>query len=278
MAFYTSPTSTSLKQTQILKDVSVFIQKFESEQTGVASISTNDITLTPATSPAYTVDALISTVATNVVVVADGTKVLEGLVDDNDAVSITFDATTTNDYADGSAGAASDFTSTNSYDFYVLTPSSVSGATYGDFFGWTEEVTITNEEEFAEFKNGVPRSLKNQCLLERTVSVTGTNANFSNLDVVSAIWNMETRGDQSGQVELQTGFDPADRPPYRITLVGEDKNGQVMVYQFFRGKIRPEGGLNLSEEGFKMVGWNHVVESDNLRPAAYDAFRWIKID
>ena len=278
MAFYTSPNSTSLKNTQILKDVNVFIQKFESEETGVASISVDDITLTPAVSPAYTVDALISTVANNVVVVADGSKVLEGLVDDNDAVSITFDATTTADYADGTAGAASDFTVATSYDYYVLTPSIVSGATYGDFFGWTEEVTITNEEEFAEFKNGVPRQLKNQCLLERTLSVTGVNANFSNLDVVAAIWNMETRGLQTGQVELQTGFDPADRSPYRITLVGEDKNGQSMVYQFFRGKLRPEGGLNLSEEGFKMAGWNHVVESDNLRPAAFDAFRWIKID
>ena len=148
MAFYPNANSTNLKNTQILKDVNVFIQKFESEESGVAGISVDDITLTPVVSPAYTVNALVSTVATNVVVVANNNKVLEGLVSSNDAVSITFDATATVDYADGSAGVPADFTVDTSYDYYVLTPSIVSGATHGDFFGWTEEVTITNEPMF----------------------------------------------------------------------------------------------------------------------------------
>ena len=110
MGFFPSTASTSLKTTLVLKDVEIFLQQYEYVGSGVCSIATNDITLTPATSPSFTVDALISTQPTNNVVVADGSKVLEGKVSDNDADSVTFDATATVDYSDGSAGAATDFT------------------------------------------------------------------------------------------------------------------------------------------------------------------------
>lgn len=278
MAFYASKNSSSLATDQVLQDVYVYLQKFEYIGSGVASISTDDITLTPSTSPSWTVDEWISTVADNVVVVADGSKVLEGPVSDNDATSLTFDATTMKDYSDGSAGDATDFTDTNTYDFYLLTASDI--YKFGDYFGWTSEVTINSEEEFAEFKQGVPRQLKNQCLLERSLNVTGSNFNPANDDVASAIFNMTLRGDQTGQTEYQSGFNPAGRPKYRMTLVGASgcgAEGSEISFQFYQGKIRQEGGVSLSEEGFKSLGWSYVAEGDALRPEAYDAYRRIKI-
>ena len=279
MAFYPTKNSTALVGDQIIQDVDVYIRKYEYIGSGVASIVVNDITLTPATSPAWTVDGLISTLANNLVVVADGSVVLEGLVEDNAATSLTFDATAMVDVSDGSAGAATDFTAASTYDFYVLTPSAVS--TYGDYFGWCGEITVNSEEEYAEFKQGVPRVLKNQCLLERSINITGTNFNPANEDVMATIFNMTERGLQTGQAEYQSGFDPGARENFRLTLVGQTgcgSGGQAMVFDFFKGKIRQEGGINMSEEGFKAYGWNFVVESDNLRDSGYDAYRWVKVD
>jgi hypothetical protein len=276
MAFYATENSSNLNKEQILKDVNMFIQKFEYSGEGVAGIATNDITLTPVTSPAFTVDALISTTAKNVLVAADSSVVLEGSISDNDANSITFDATATTDISDGTAGAAADFTATNTYSFYALTPSSE--YVYGDFFGWTNEVTINIEEEYAEYKNNVPRVLRNEGLLERVISVTGSHANLSNTDVVKALFNMTEYGSQTSQTELHTGFDPAARSFYQITLVGENINGQQMVYQFFKNKIRTEGGVPLGEEGFKVSSFTFMNHSDTLRPAAYDSFRYILAD
>lgn len=282
MAFYPTKNSTALVGDQIIQDVEVYIRKYEYVGSGVASIATNDITLTPAVSPAWTIDALISEGASscnNLVVKGDASVVLEGKVKDNTATAITFDATAMVDVSDGTAGAATDFTAASTYDFYVLTPSEVS--IYGDYFGWTGEVTINSEEEYAEFKQGVPRVLKNQCLLERSINITGTNFNPANEDVMAAIFNMTERGLQTGQAEYQSGFDPGARADYRMTLVGQTgcgSDGQVMVFDFFKGKIRQEGGINMSEEGFKAYGWNFVVESDNLRDAGYDAYRWVKVD
>lgn len=276
MAFFTTVTSSDLEKTLVLKDVDVFIQKFEFIGAGVASIATDDITLTPAISPAFTINELASTVADNIVVLADSSKLLQGPIDSNIATALTFDATGTTDVSDGTAGAASDFTVTTSYDFYALTASDDNE--FGDFLGWTAEVTINDEEEMAQFKNGVPRSLKTECLLERTITVTGQIANITRPDVIRTLFNLTDRGLQTAQTESHTGYNPADRDFYRISLVGEDKNAQEYIYQFFKGKIRMEGGLNLGEEGFKNVGFTFQGTADTLRPDAFDAYRWRKKD
>jgi hypothetical protein len=278
MAFYATKNSTALENEQILQDVLVHLQKFEYVGSGVCGISTNDVTLTPATSPVWTVDAYKSAKANNIVVVANSGKVLEGKVKSNIATAVTFDSTATKDYADGTAGAATDFTALSTYNFYILTASD--DYEFGDYFGWTGDVTINMEEEFAEFKQGVPRELKNQCLLERSINVTGTNFNPANDDVASTILGMEARGLQTGQTEYQTGFNPAARAKYRITLVGNSgcgAGGKEIIYQLYKGKIRQEGAINMSEEGYKAFGWNYVVEADNLRPSGYNAMRRIRI-
>ncbi len=272
MPFYGTSQVNTLEQEQVLKDVEMFIQKFEFIGAGVASISVDDVTLTPATSPAFTVNALASTVANNIITAADTSILAEGKIDSNAATDVVFDATNMVNVADGTALAATDWTSTTSYNFYALTASSDNE--FGDFFGWTNEAVINVEEEKAEFKVGVPRALKNEGLLERVISVTGNHANLSNTDVVTALFNMTSRGSQTAQTELHTGFDPAQRSFYRITLVGENINAQEMVYQFFKTKIRTEGGLNLGEEGFKVSGFNLQVHSDTLRTGAFDAFRY----
>jgi hypothetical protein len=279
MAFFETISDSDLENSMILKDVSMFIQKFEYVGTGVASTgvpTANDVTLTPAVSPAWTIDEFNSTVADNIVVVADSSKVLEGAIDDTTATTVVFDTTNTVDVSDGTAGAIGDFTDTNTYNFYALTASA--NNTYGDYFGFVNEITIAQEEETAEYKLGVPRKLKNEGLLEKTISVTGSHANLSNSDVVKALFNVAEYGNQTGQTELHAGFDPAVRSFYRLTLVGENSNGQAMVYQFFKGKLRTEGGVPFGEEGWKVSSFNYMVHSDTLRPKQYDAFRYILTD
>ena len=171
---------------------------------------------------------------------------------------------------DGVAGVAADWTAANSYDFYVLTPSSV--YRFGDFFGHTAEINFNAEEEEAELKRGVPRKLIAKALLERTLSIAGVNYNVPNGDVLKTIMQMDPRGISVGETEYQTGFDPSAKANYRVALLGETYESKPFTILAYKGLFKLGGGLNLSEEGFKSVPYEFGLLSDSIRSSAYDAF------
>ena len=78
---FNNKSDTTLLQKFVIEEPEIYLQKYEYIGQGVASISTDDVTLTPAVSPSFTIDELISTVAFNGLVVANS-KVIEFKVSD----------------------------------------------------------------------------------------------------------------------------------------------------------------------------------------------------
>jgi hypothetical protein len=271
MSFYTSEADATLKQEMVLKDVDLFISKFEYEGSGVESESSNDITLTPATSPSWSSNAYQSTTGLNLVVKADSSKVFIGKVKSNSATAVTFDATLMTNIADGTAGTASDWAVASSYDFYILTANS--SYAHGDYFGFCREVKLNVTEDIVEYKKGVPRESIVEDTLEMMYQLSGSNANFGE-DVLKSVLNLGQYGSQTSQFEVHGGFTPATRSYYRITLVGKNRNDKDMTVQLFKGQFRFSGDIDFGAEEYKALPFTYVVKKDAIRPDAYNALMW----
>lgn len=272
MAFYDNEADADLVKEMVLKDVDIFISKFEYEGTGTESESGNDVTLTPATSPSWGTNAYQSSVGINLVVEGDSSTLWTGKVKSNSATALVFDATTMSKVADGTAGTASDWTTASTYDFYVLTANSTYA--HGDYFGFCRDVKLAVEEEVVEYKKGVPRESIVEDTIERMITLNGSNANF-NKDVLRAVMNGVSYGSQTSQSETHFGFTPPTRSYYRITLVGSNRDGKEITVQLFKGIFRFSGEIDFSAEEYKSLPFTFAVKKDALRPDNYNAMRMV---
>jgi len=255
----------------LLKQPDIFIQRQNYSGAGVAAIATNDVTLTPATSPAWTIDEHKSVAGYNMIVQANNGEVFEGPVKSNAATAVTFDATAMKSLKDGTVGAATDFTVATLYYFYILQPH----ATYqhGDWFGYAREIEVMAEEETAEFVYGIPEQSIREDLLRMKYSVKGKNFDVMNEDVFAAVFNSAQKGSQTSQWEQHLGFSPASRKWYRITMIGQNVNDKECMIQFWLGQFKLEGALALSGREHKGLGFVVNVKQDSLHVGTQDAGR-----
>lgn len=272
MAFYTAESDSTLQDNFIVKDADVYIMKVEAEGTGVESEASNDITLTPATSPAWSSNAYQSTVGKNLVVTADSSGLFFGPVKSNSTTALVFDATTMTDVSDGTAGAATDWGVGTTYSFRIYTADSTYA--WGAYFGHCRDISVAFTEDRLEFEKGIPKESIVEDLLKFQVDVNGTNFT-PNKDVFRAVLNGVSYGSQTSQNETHFGFAPAVRSYYMVTLIGQNRSGKEMMWQFFKGQFRINGELNLSAEEYKGLAWTLAVKKDNLRGDARNAFRLV---
>lgn len=270
MAHFTSESDANLIKQMVLADVDVYIAKIESEQTAaVETESSNDITLTPVVSPAYVADAYNSAVGLNVVVQGDSSTLWIGKVKDTLTTGIVFDATGMVNIATGAAGDATNWTTAGTYSYYVLSPSAYN--VWGEYFGYCKEVSLGMEQNNIEFEKGVPKESIVEDLLSMKYSIKGKNFNPSNEDVWNTIMGGAARGSTTSQWESHMGFTPATRSFYRITLVGQNRDGKAVTVQAFRTQMKIDGEMAFSTDEYKSLGWIASVKKDSLRPDAYNA-------
>lgn len=249
--FYDNKQDPQLVNDFLLEQPDIFIQKWEFTGTGVyAEASSTSATLTPATSPSWTVDAFNSTVALNLYVVDDNGKLSEGKVFDNDATSITFDPSAMSLLEDGST--APTFTASGTYSFYILSPSSITGATYGDFFGYTNELTFTPNQETVQFDYDIPKTRVREDLISNLPELSGSYFSWGQKIVKSGL-GLSQYGSQSSQISYGFGTTTFNNDFYRVTLdadLVDDRNQKIIIH---KTKIMLSGETSFSEEGYKMV-------------------------
>ena len=275
LSYFSSLQDVALSQDMIAKNPDLHIQKFEFIGSGVLDLTVPaTATLTPATSPSWTIDEFNSTGISNLYVVDDNSKVAAALVDDTIATAITFDATATLLEEDGTTAAS--FTDTNTYDFYVLTPSTSAN---GPFFGYVEGAELTLTDEFMEFKYSRPRKLIRQDLLERAGEISGGNVNFDNEDILRTIFNSDTYGDQTGKFSHGVGSDPDTNKFYKLIFKGTDVNGRAITYVVRKAQFSLNGNLfSNSESGHFMIPFSAKILSDNFYPDDADMMQFTRVD
>lgn len=272
--FYTSESDVTAKDNFVIQDADIFLMKIEDEDSGVETESGNDITLTPATSPAYDTDAYNSTVGYNLLVQGASSTLWYGPVKDTTATTIVFDATTMFNVQTGAAGAASDFTLAATYSYRVHTPDST--GIYGSWFGHCKELSLAFSEEIIDFMRGVPRERIVQDTLEWKYDLTGTNFTASKA-VFRAVMNGTSYGSQTSQSETHFGFAPATRAQYKVALIGTNRAGKQMLWEFFITQFSANGEYNYSAEEYKGLPFSLGVFKDSLRGNGRNAFR-LQID
>jgi hypothetical protein len=276
--FYTGLSDVDLAKDAIAEKPDIYIQKFEYIGTGVYAVDTTGTsTLTPAVAPSWVADDYISTVALNLIVYDDNNKAASGMVADNDTTSITFDETAMTLDEDGST--APTFTAGNTYNFYVLTPSSITGNTYGPFFGYTEGAELNINDTYMKFKYSTPKALKFKDLEERECQITGIHINFVNEDVMEAFTGGVNFGSQTGQYSKGIGHNPAESNFYRITFIGDDRNGRSTIVICRKCQFEMTGNIyQNAESGHYAAPFTADLTADGFYPVTSDLIQIIHSD
>ena len=276
--YYIGVSDVDIAKDAIAQDPDLHIQKIITETTGVyAETTASAATLTPATSPAWTVDELISTVAYNLEIVDDNGVVGYGKVDDNDADSITFDVDDVVLSSDDTTGVT--LTAASSYSFRVLTPSSVTGNTYGPFFGLSEGNELSITDEYMQFKYGMPKKKLFQDLAERVVEISGGNVNYEDADIQSTIFGSIEFGSQTAQQSTAIGSDPGVLSSFRLAFKLADRNGRRMWIIIRKVQFGAEGNIfGKSGDGYSMANFKGTVLADTFYPENADMIQIIRID
>jgi hypothetical protein len=254
----------------LAKTPDIYIQKYEYIGSGVYAISTGGVsTLTPATSPSWSINAYASTVAKNLLIVDDNSKVAQGKVVSNIATAITFDETAMLLEEDETTAAS--LTAGSTYNFYVLTPSATTGQTYGPFVGYTEGNELALTDTMMKFKYGQPRALKFKDLQEREGKITGGFVNWTNTDVIAALFGGVAYGSQSAKYRYGVGHAPDTDVFYRLTFIGEDRNNRVFRIVVHKVQFESSGNLlSAAESGHKMAPFTVDITADSFFPENAD--------
>jgi hypothetical protein len=280
LTYYTGLSDINISKEVIAKEPDLYIQKREYSGTGVYAVESTGggaSTLTPATSPAWTVNEFASTVADNLLVFDDNGVVASGKIIGNDAESIFFDESALLLESDGVTPAT--LTAGTSYTFKVYTPSSTSGNTYGPYFGLVEGAELNINDTFMKYKKGVPKKLLFKDLEEREAQITGGQVNFTGTDVAKTIFGAVEYGSQTGQTSLAVGSEPDTDVYYRPTFVGKDRDNRVWVVRMRETQFEITGNFfGKAESGHYMAPFTADLIADSLYPVNADLMQIVRVD
>jgi hypothetical protein len=267
--FYTGTNDSDLAKDVISKRPDVYIQRYEYIGEGVLDVSTPaSATLTPATSPAWAVDAYNSTVARNLLIVDNNGKVATAKIADTTATAITFDSTDCKLEEDGGTTAT---LSAGTKQFVILTPSSVSGQVYGPFMGYAEGLELSITQTRKSFKYGMPPKVVFSDIAEVTGTISGGTINFTNEDVMQAVLNASEYGrNTSGEISYAIGTGAecnAQGNYYRMTFVGQDRNCRTVYIIARKLQFALDGNiLSESNDGYMLANFSAELLADTLYP------------
>ena len=276
--FYNNLSDVDLAKEAIAKKSDVYIQRYEFIGEGVLDLSTaGQATLTPATSPSWTVNDYLSTVARNLIVVDDNNVPATAKVDANNADEVVFDSTDLVIESDGTTTAT--VTTGNTYSFYVLTPSSITGNIYGPFFGYTEGIELNLNDTYMKFMYGRPKAMKFKDLDQREGQVTFGSVNITNEDIIQSIFQGTQYGDQTSQFSYGVGHDPDTDTFFRLALNTKDRSGRNMWILCRKTQVELTGNIfGEAESGHFMAPTTWDLTADGFYPETVDMLQIIRAD
>lgn len=273
--YYVSNGDVKLAQDAVAKETEMFIQEFVFLGTALLDNTVPATATLTMTGTSFVDDKLISTLATNLYLKDDNDVVTAGLVDDNDALTVTLDTTSMLLESDGTTPGT--FTDATTYDVYILTPSNVSSV--GPFFGFTEGLALNINDELMEFIYNTPGKKIFTDLKMRTATIEGGNVDVSNKDVLQTIMGADEYGSQTGQFALGIGSDPDFNRYYKVTMLTTDRNNRAL--QIVCSKTQPSvtGSVNeKAESGHSKASFKFEILSDGFYPDNADMIRIIRAD
>uniref|UniRef100_A0A6M3LZC9 Uncharacterized protein n=1 Tax=viral metagenome TaxID=1070528 RepID=A0A6M3LZC9_9ZZZZ len=268
--FYSSPADNNRKTDVIPGTGDWYIQELLYIGSGVyANASAGTSTLTPATSPAWTDGELVSTVAQNLIIYDANSKACAGKVTSNGATFVQFNETAMLLEEDETTAAT--LTPGATYNFYVLTPSAVTGQTYGPYFGYAEGVDVAVTDEIMKFYSGFPERQEFSDLKRREGTITGGHVNLANVDIAKAILGGIAYGkNTTGYESIGVGSSPT-RGTYRLAIKQQDRNADTNWMIIRQVQFSSNGSImGDAASGHKMINFNGDILADGFYPVGAD--------
>lgn len=268
--YYSNITAATKKTDVIPGTGDWYIQELIYNGSGVYANSTSGVsTLTPATSPSWTENEFASTIARNLLVVDDNSVVCSAKIASNIATAVTFDETAC--LLESDETTAGTFTPGSTYNFYVLTPSSVTGQIYGPYFGYAEAVDIQVTDELMPFFSGFPEQQQFDDVKRRTGTISGGHINVTNKDVAMTVMGAISYGLNSGTNSSYAVGSSPTRGTYRLAIKQLDRNSKTVWTLCRQVQFSSNGSLmGDAASGHKMFNFTGSILADSFYPVGAD--------
>jgi hypothetical protein len=271
--FYDNTADSDLLKDFQIRESDIFLQK--EEFSGTAVYASAGQTFTPATSPSWAIDAYNSTVAANFLVIDDNGVVCSGKITDTTATAITVVIASVLLESDGAT--AGTFTNASTYTIRIFTPSSIAGATYGPFFGYTEGVEFTHAIETMQFDYSMPQETIRRDVKKVMVSLKAGTVTGLDPDVTVALFGGAAYGLQTSQTQYAFGSRPSLSNFYRVTLAGEDVDGKAVIIRVRRVQFNSNGNIfSKSSGGYLMTPFDGIAVVDAAYPRTANYYTRIR--
>lgn len=201
------------------------------------------VVLTPSPAVAWTPSAYVGKQ-----IVIDGKAFT---IDANDATTLTFDSTTGD----------------------VVLPVLVEATTYyfriqdtALYLGLSEGKEFNVADEKVQLKDGVPRTLIREDVVERILSSKGTLKNF-NFAILTALLSLKDKSITGYRIGTG-GTNPSPRKYYEFYFQTNDVEGNAVQLDIFYGQIFNDGPLPLDSDTYKMMPYTISGYQDRCRTVA----------
>lgn len=269
--FYNTKNATALNKDGRLDSGDLYIQKFEFEgQCVLDSTTPTAATLTPSDTVTWSADDFNSTGNYNLLIVDDNSVVAKVKVTDTTAGTnpyVTIDTTAA--ILESDESTAPTLTNGSTYDVRILTPCSSSdenGGVYGKFIGYISELSISNTEEIAVFKYGIPRDRKWEETVENVLTGSFNTLMVTDEDTIEAVYNAAEYGSNTGKWSRAYGTNNGSRSYYRLTLVASDINNRTCTEVYWKCRLKQNGDVSKFDENFKMIPISVTMFGDSFYP------------
>lgn len=261
--YYSGKSDPQITKDILFRSYDGFISKYEFEGAGIYSVSGGTGKFTPATSPVWATNAYASTLKLNLYFIDDAGKLCWVQALSNTATDVSF--TVANAFRFSDDTTAPTLTATNTYTFYILTPSNDN--VYGNYMGYTK---------LKEFNPGIENIALLTKVPEITVrkDITGVKpemkGEFQNVGFPQLlnVYFMSLYGNQTGQKTAYTGTGIQLSTFWEIYLVGVNVSNKLQYIHMWRSNLLPDGALAVGEKAYKVVSFdaslviNPYVEDD----------------
>ena len=236
----------ALGQDIIFQSFDMYGAKYEYEGTGVYTLASTK--LTPATSPAWTINDYQSTVKKNLFVVDNAGDLCSVAVTSNTATDVTFTPASLKKVKDQTTAGV--LTDAATYTFFILTPSAVTD--YGEYFGYSKLGEYNPNVNKVPLITGVPEVKVRTDIGGIQPTMKGIIQNMG-IKQYKNIMQMINYGLQTAYTSQALGSNYSVGSYWEVTLVGQTVAGKTVVYKFWKTNLSLDGGVNFGEAAHKTV-------------------------
>lgn len=136
------------------------------------------------------------------------------------------------------------------------------------FFGYSEGKSFSVEDDWAEYRTGVPRTVLARDLLERKLSLSGSlvmSGDAQGAETLARLLGLSVVS--TSPFRAVGGSEAVNRPYCEAVLRAIDRSGKTSELTLYYGQFEASGEVAFDGDEYRKVSFRFVAYADPLRPA-----------